>query len=225
MLSSVFGTANRPKINSLKAVDRPNINKKLGVEFGKSCGSYIDLWHFCPPYTEPRFSESGGPVSGTQRARFRGSASRCLGVREPFQGVRNFCAADAYWGGVTHTFGLITNQKNPRAHKNKIGPPPPPPPNPKYPPPLKRVILWTRVFPCRKSAFFQASIKLTHPFPAPELRKIFTDTRIFLITKHVGSGFGGRQLYKVIWNPGRSKKIKIPLEQRSLHTQLLLLGN
>ena len=37
------------------------------------------------------------------------------------------------------------------------------------------------VFSCRKNAFFQASIKLTQPFPAPELRtENFTDTRIFL---------------------------------------------
>ena len=70
------------------------------------------------------------------------------------------------------------SQKNPRAHKNKISTPPPK--KPKIPP-LKRGILWTWVFSCRKSTFFQASIKLTHPFPAPELRtKIFMDMRIFL---------------------------------------------
>ena len=35
-------------------------------------------------------------------------------------------------------------------------------------------------FSCRKNAFFQAPIKLTQPFPAPELRaKMFTDTRNF----------------------------------------------
>ena len=45
-----------------------------------------------------------------------------------------------------------------------------PPPNPKYPPPLKRGILWTLCFSFRKNAVFQASIELTHPFPAPELR-------------------------------------------------------
>ena len=36
-------------------------------------------------------------------------------------------------------------------------------------------------FSCRKNAFFQASIKLTHPFPAPELwTNIFADTMLFL---------------------------------------------
>ena len=39
---------------------------------------------------------------------------------------------------------LSIYQKNPRAHKNKIGTPPPK--KPKVPPPLKRGILWTLVF-------------------------------------------------------------------------------
>ena len=59
-------------------------------------------------------------------------------------------------------------QKNPRAHKNKIGTSPPKTQNTPF---LKRGILWTFGFSCRKSAFFQASIKLTRPFPAPELRR------------------------------------------------------
>ena len=49
-----------------------------------------------------------------------------------------------------------------------------PPPKPKIPPPpLKRGILWTWVFPAERTHFFQASIKLTLPFPGPELRTIF----------------------------------------------------
>ena len=72
-------------------------------------------------------------------------------------------------------------QKNPRAHKNKIGTPPPPQ-NP--PPPLKEEF-YGHGFSCRKNAFFQAPIKLAQPFPAPELRtKNFTDTRIFVISGH-----------------------------------------
>ena len=43
----------------------------------------------------------------------------------------------ALWGG-----GGGHVQKNPRAHKNKIGTSPPPPQKP----PLKRGILWTWVF-------------------------------------------------------------------------------
>ena len=36
-------------------------------------------------------------------------------------------------------------------------------------------------FPAETRHFFQVSIKLAQPFPAPELRtNIFTDTRIFL---------------------------------------------
>ena len=49
----------------------------------------------------------------------------------------------------------------------------------------------------RKSAFFQAPIKLAHPFPAPELRaENFTDTRIFL-TFGRSSYYGGVVLLHV----------------------------
>ena len=75
---------------------------------------------------------------------------------------------------------LPFSQKNPRAHKNKIGTFPPPP-KPKNTPPLKRGI-YGHGFPAERTHFFQASIKLAQPFPAPELRtNIFTDTRTFLI--------------------------------------------
>ena len=57
-------------------------------------------------------------------------------------------------------------QKNPRAHKNKIGTPPPPP---KKTPP-KRGNFMDKGFPAERTHFFQASIKLAQPFPAPELR-------------------------------------------------------
>ena len=57
------------------------------------------------------------------------------------------------------------SQKNPRAHKNKIGTPPPK--KTQNTPPLKGGILWTWGFACRKNAFFQAPVKLAHPFPAP----------------------------------------------------------
>ena len=57
-------------------------------------------------------------------------------------------------------------QKNPRAHKNKIGTPPPPPKKK-----TKKGEFYGHGFSCRKNAFFQVSIKLAHPFPAPELRQ------------------------------------------------------
>ena len=74
------------------------------------------------------------------------------------------------------------NQKNPRAHKNKIGTPPPPKKKkPNTPPPQTEEFYGHGFFFCRKNAFFQAPIKLAQPFPAPELRtNNFTDTRIFL---------------------------------------------
>ena len=70
----------------------------------------------------------------------------------------------------------------------------PPPPKPKIPPPPKRGILWTWVSPAERTQFFQASIKLAHPFPAPELRTrilrtlkgffwIFAVAVVFLVRK------------------------------------------
>ena len=53
-----------------------------------------------------------------------------------------------------------------------------PPPKPKIPPPKTRNFM-DMGFSCRKNAFFQASIKLTHPFPAPELRTKILRTRGF----------------------------------------------
>ena len=61
------------------------------------------------------------------------------------------------------------SQKNPRAHKNKIGTPPP-----------KRRNFVDMCFPAERM-HFPGAHKLAQPFPAPELRtNNFTDTRIFL---------------------------------------------
>ena len=64
-------------------------------------------------------------------------------------------------------------QKNPRAHKNKIGTPPPP----NTPP--KKGEFYGHGFPAERTHFFQVSIKLAHPFPAPELRTRILRTRGF----------------------------------------------
>ena len=69
------------------------------------------------------------------------------------------------------------NQKNPRAHKNKIGTPPPQ--SPKYPP-LKRGILWTWLF-LQNRRFFPGVHKIGAAISGPRIAdKNFTDTRIFL---------------------------------------------
>ena len=68
--------------------------------------------------------------------------------------------------------GLVLVQKNPRAHENKIGTPPPPP-NPKYPP-LRRGILWTWRFSCRKNAFFPGVHKIGAAVSGPRI----ADTKI-----------------------------------------------
>ena len=70
-------------------------------------------------------------------------------------------------------------QKNPRAHKNKIGTPPPPP---KAPPP-KKGEFYGHGFSCRKNAFFPGVHKIGAPISGPRSTADtnFTDTkRIFL---------------------------------------------
>ena len=72
-------------------------------------------------------------------------------------------------------------QKNPRAHKNKIGTPPPPEKPQIPPPPLKRGILWTWRFSCRKNAIFPGAHKIGAAISGPRIAdKNFTDTKIFL---------------------------------------------
>ena len=73
---------------------------------------------------------------------------------------------------------LAADQKNPRAHENKIGTPPP---KPKIPPPPKRGILWTWRFSCRKNAEILGVHKIGAAISGPRIADTnFTDTRIFL---------------------------------------------
>ena len=55
---------------------------------------------------------------------------------------------------------LFQTQKNPRAHKNKIGTPPPCPPKPKIPPPPKTRNFMDMGFSCRTDAFFPGVHKI-----------------------------------------------------------------
>ena len=98
--------------------------------------------------------------------------------------LRNAPFANAALSAIGISDLKIRNQKNPRAHKNKIGTSPPPP---KPPPPNAE--FYGHGFSCRKNAFFQVSIKLAQPFPAPELR-----TRILRTRKSMGN--------KVPWKTG-----------------------
>ena len=80
------------------------------------------------------------------------------------------------------------NQKNPRAHKKKIGTSLPPPKT-QNPPPTKRGILpaWRR-FSCRKNAIFPGARKIGASISGPRIAdKNFTDTRISL-NQHFGFG-------------------------------------
>ena len=73
--------------------------------------------------------------------------------------------------------GAAQPQKNPRAHKNKIGTSPPP-----QNPPLKRRILWTWVF-LQKERIFPGVHKIGAAISGPRIADTnFTDTRIFLTT-------------------------------------------
>ena len=82
-------------------------------------------------------------------------------------------------------------QINFRAHKSKIGTLPPPKKTQKTPPPPKtRNFMDMGFFPAERTHFFQASIELAQPFPAPELR-----TRISRTLK----GFFWKVLPRFFW--------------------------
>ena len=70
------------------------------------------------------------------------------------------------------------NQKNPRAHKNKIGTSPPPPTTP----PPQKGEFYGHSFSCRKNAFFPGVHKIGAPISDPRMAdtNFTTDTRIFL---------------------------------------------
>ena len=71
------------------------------------------------------------------------------------------------------------SQKNPRAHKNKIGTSPPPP-NPNYPPPKTRNFMDTGFF-LQKERIFPGVHKIGAAISGPRIADTnFTDTRIFL---------------------------------------------
>ena len=76
------------------------------------------------------------------------------------------------------SFALLSLRKIRAPIKIKSALPPPPPQTRNTPPPKTRNFV-DMTFSCRTDAFFQASIKLTHPFPAPELRTKFLQTRGF----------------------------------------------
>ena len=85
-------------------------------------------------------------------------------------------------------------QRNPRAHKNKIGTSPPPPK-----PPSKTRNFTDMGFPAERTHFFQASIKLAQPFPAPELRTRIYGHEDFSDCWLVGT-FGEMVCSKQNWN-------------------------
>ena len=74
--------------------------------------------------------------------------------------------------------GCPSLQKNPRAHKNKIGTSPPPQ---KTPP--QNAEFYGHGFSCRKNAFFPGVHKIGAAISGPRIADTnFTDTRIFLIS-------------------------------------------
>ena len=71
------------------------------------------------------------------------------------------------------------HQKNPRAHKNKIGTPPPPKPKLPPAPPENEEFYGHGGFPAERTQKFEAPIKLAQPFPAAELRTRILQIRGF----------------------------------------------
>ena len=78
-------------------------------------------------------------------------------------------------------------QKKTRAHKNKIGTSSPQ--SPKYPPPLKRGILWACRVSCRKNAIFPGTHRIDAAISGPRIAaKHFTDMRLFLTFNTASNG-------------------------------------
>ena len=99
---------------------------------------------------------------------------RCVAV-----GATSYCHPGHHTNVVAHCLLIpclvAKNQKNPRAHKNKIGTPPPP----KTPP--KKGEFYGHGFSYRKNAFFPGVHKIGAPISGPRIADTnFTDTRIFL---------------------------------------------
>ena len=83
-----------------------------------------------------------------------------------------------FWGNQ-YWAALHNIQKNPRAHKSKIGTPPLPQ-NPKYPPPLNEEFYGHGFF-LQKERIFPGVHKIGAAISGPRIAdKNFTDTRIFL---------------------------------------------
>ena len=90
---------------------------------------------------------------------------------------RHFSRRNSFARTDTESCCKKNYQKNPRAHKNKIGTSPQK--KPKIPPPPKTRNFMDTGFPAERTQFFQVSIKLAQPFPAPELRTRILRTRGF----------------------------------------------
>ena len=83
------------------------------------------------------------------------------------------------WHATLKPDETLEDQKNPRAHKNKIGTPPPP--KPKIPPPPKNEEFYGHGFFLRKERIFPGVHKIDAPISGPRIAdNNFTDTRIFL---------------------------------------------
>ena len=83
-------------------------------------------------------------------------------------------------GAVLEPTNVGTLQKNPRAHKNKIGTPPPPNPPP------KKEEFYGHGFSCRKNALFPGVHKIGAAISGPRIADTnFTDTGIFLNTPNL----------------------------------------
>ena len=96
--------------------------------------------------------------------------------------MQSFFAYDLVLSVIGDHLLAESTQKDPRAHKNKIGTSPPPKKKNQIPPPKKPGILWTWRFSCRKNTEILGAHKIGAAISGPRIAdKNFTDTRIFLI--------------------------------------------
>ena len=84
---------------------------------------------------------------------------------------------------------VAISQKNPRAHKNKIGTSPPQKKNQNTPPPLKRGILWTWLFFLQKERIFPGAHRIGAAISGPRIAGRNFDGREDFSEKIVSQNF------------------------------------
>ena len=165
---------------------------------------YLEESYFCSFVRFGRHAKGGATSGGRKQKTFNQSLANAIERRgENLLSKRKQSRANADnckqmltptpepWDPFGHSGGQLSpnvkkskNQKNLRAHKNKIGTPNPPPP--------KKGNFTDRVFPAERTRFFPGVHKIGAPISGPRIADTnFTDTKRIFLKKKSRIGFPG----------------------------------